>query len=67
MTTAAIRTRDLSVVLGANPVLAGIDLTVAEGEAVALMGGNGSGKSTLLKALLGIVPTTAGHAQLRGV
>jgi zinc transport system ATP-binding protein len=31
------------------------------------MGGNGSGKSTLLKALLGIVPTTAGHAQLRGV
>ncbi|MEX5299935.1 ATP-binding cassette domain-containing protein [Kocuria sp. CPCC 205292] len=63
---AAIRTADLAVVLGAAPVLRGVDLTVADGEAVALMGGNGSGKSTLIKALLGIVPVASGEARLFG-
>ena len=38
------------------PVLAGLNLTVAEGEAVGLIGANGSGKSTLLSALCGLTP-----------
>lgn len=61
-----IRTEDLTVVLGAAPVLRGVDLAVADGEAVALMGGNGSGKSTLIKALLGVVPIASGRARLWG-
>lgn len=62
----AIRTEGLTVAFGATPVLRGVDLSVADGEAVALMGGNGSGKSTFLKALLGIVPVASGEARLFG-
>ena len=62
----AIRMEGLIVVLGAVLVLRGVDLSVAEGEVVALMGGNGSGKSTLIKALLGIVPVASGEARLFG-
>lgn len=47
-------------------ILHGIDLTVTDGEVVALLGANGSGKSTLVKALTGIVPITAGRAEVYG-
>ncbi len=47
-------------------ILHGIDLTVTDGEVVALLGANGSGKSTLVKALTGIVPITAGRAEVFG-
>jgi branched-chain amino acid transport system ATP-binding protein len=41
-------------------VLEGISLRVEDGETVALLGTNGNGKSTLMKAMMGIVPPTAG-------
>jgi cobalt/nickel transport system ATP-binding protein len=44
--------------------LDGINLTVAEGEAVALLGANGSGKSTLLKILDGLFTPTTGHLRV---
>jgi zinc transport system ATP-binding protein len=48
-------------------VLRGVDLAVRPGEVVAVMGANGSGKSTLVRALLGLVPLSAGRTELYGV
>jgi branched-chain amino acid transport system ATP-binding protein len=51
-----LEVRALSSHYGRIQALAGIDLTVAEGELVALVGGNGAGKSTLLRAISGVQP-----------
>jgi len=48
----------LSSHYGRIQALAGIDLTVAEGELVALVGANGAGKSTLLRAISGVQPSS---------
>jgi zinc transport system ATP-binding protein len=48
-------------------VLRGVDLAVRPGEVVAVMGANGSGKSTLVRALLGLVPLSAGRTELYGM
>jgi len=49
------------------PVLMGIDLDVARGDFVALMGPSGSGKSTLLNLIAGIDSPTAGEILVDGV
>ena len=71
MTTdrAIIETRGLTKVFGANGMavhaLRGIDLTVARGEFVALVGPSGSGKSTLM-AIIGCLDSpTGGHVRPR--
>lgn len=48
----------------ATPTLDGLDLAIAPGTAVALMGRNGSGKSTLLAHLVGILRPEAGRVLL---
>jgi zinc transport system ATP-binding protein len=61
-----IRLRNGVVALGGRTVLRGVDLRVDPGDVVALLGANGSGKSTLVRALVGLVPLTAGEIELFG-
>ncbi|HEV7306992.1 ABC transporter ATP-binding protein [Ensifer sp.] len=51
---------------GRIEVLHGIDLEVASGEIVTVVGANGAGKTTLLKCLSGIQPVSAGSIVFRG-
>jgi phospholipid/cholesterol/gamma-HCH transport system ATP-binding protein len=47
-------------------VLNGIDLDVAEGESLVIIGGSGSGKSVLLKCILGLITPDAGSIEIDG-
>jgi branched-chain amino acid transport system ATP-binding protein len=51
---------------GRLPVIFGIDLTVEEGEIVALLGLNGAGKTTTLRAISGMIPVLAGSVRFGG-
>ncbi|MBB3148106.1 branched-chain amino acid transport system ATP-binding protein [Phyllobacterium trifolii] len=50
---------------GGKPVLQGVDLTIREGEIVAIIGRNGVGKSTLIKSLIGLLPSDKGSVLFR--
>jgi polar amino acid transport system ATP-binding protein len=52
---------------GPLEVLKGIDLTVAKGEVLTVIGGSGSGKSTLLTCINGLEPINAGRILIDGV
>lgn len=51
---------------GKVPVVRGIDLQVAAGEVVGILGHNGMGKTTLLKLIMGFLPATGGRVRFRG-
>jgi branched-chain amino acid transport system ATP-binding protein len=51
---------------GAIEALAGVSLTVREGEVVTLIGSNGAGKSTTLRAICGLTPAVAGTITFAG-
>ena len=57
-----------NVSAGYGPVIAlrGIDLEIAAGEVVALIGSNGAGKSTTLKTISGLVTPSEGTIELEG-
>jgi len=57
----AVVLRDVTKSFGEREVLSGVNLTVAEGEFVALLGASGSGKTTLLRLLLGLEEVTNGE------
>ena len=59
MNGALVSIRDLRVAFGGVPVLHGVSLDVAPGEAVALVGESGCGKSITWLAALGLLPRTA--------
>lgn len=58
--------RGLQKKYGLKPVLRGIDLTLAQGERMALLGANGAGKTTLLRILAGLTKPAAGTVRING-
>ncbi len=66
--TPALLASNLAKSFGAFRALKGVDLTINQGEVVALLGENGSGKSTLVKILSGYhVPEPGGSLQMNGL
>ncbi|CAN5786085.1 hypothetical protein BH23ACT2_BH23ACT2_23180 [soil metagenome] len=65
-TAALLEVRDVDVSYGSVQILFGVDLAVAQGEAVALLGTNGAGKSTLLRAVSGLVAPDRGAVTFDG-
>ncbi len=51
---------------GSVPVLFGVSMRIAEGEAVGLIGRNGMGRTTTVNAILGMCPPTSGEIHFKG-
>ncbi|MCP4328876.1 MAG: ABC transporter ATP-binding protein [Alphaproteobacteria bacterium] len=66
MSAPLLQLRGLSVAYGALTAVHEVDLAVAAGEAVALLGANGAGKSTLINTIAGLVPAAAGSIHYNG-
>ena len=64
---AAVATRGLTRRFGEVQAVADVALTIARGEMFGLVGPDGAGKSTLIRLLCGILPPTAGSAELLGL
>ena len=62
----ALEIHDLTVAYHTQPVLWDIDLTLPEGQLIAIVGPNGAGKSTLLKAVLGLIKPVTGWVKICG-
>ncbi len=63
---AKIRIRGLTKRFGDKLVLDGIDLDVAPGTSMVVIGGSGSGKSVLIKCILGLIEPDAGSIEIDG-
>lgn len=66
MTHATLNIRAVAKNFGAVAALAGVDLTAAAGERIALLGHNGAGKTTLFKLILGFLTPDAGAIAIAG-
>lgn len=55
-----------SVAYGQSRVITGLNLHLAAGEIVALVGRNGMGKTTLMKSLIGMIPSSGGELLFEG-
>ncbi|HSK50224.1 MAG TPA: ABC transporter ATP-binding protein [Solirubrobacterales bacterium] len=66
MTAPMLEAHGVQVELGGTEILHGADLTLHEGELVAIVGPNGAGKSTLVRAVSGLLKPTAGTVRWSG-
>jgi phospholipid/cholesterol/gamma-HCH transport system ATP-binding protein len=64
--TPKIAMRDVKKAFGNKKVLDGINLTVAPGESLVIIGGSGSGKSVTLKCILGLIKPDSGSIMIDG-
>ena len=67
MSTAKISLRGVHKAFGAHAVLKGIDIDIAEGSVISLIGPSGSGKSTLLRCINLLEPIDDGEILLDGI
>ncbi|OYW38586.1 MAG: ABC transporter ATP-binding protein [Hydrogenophilales bacterium 12-61-10] len=66
MVETVIDVRDIHTTLGGISIHRGLNLSVARGEVIALIGGSGTGKSVLLREIIGLLKPQAGHIELFG-
>jgi branched-chain amino acid transport system ATP-binding protein len=63
---ALLETHGLTAFYGDFQALFGVDMTLGEGETVAVIGANGAGKSTLLRSISGLIRNRPGHIRFDG-
>ncbi len=66
MTHPMIEMRQVAKAFGSNEVLRGVDLEVAKGSSLVIIGGSGTGKSVALKCVLGLIEPDAGEIRVDG-
>jgi len=64
--TPALELTDLHAWYGDAHVLQGVNLHIAQGQVVALLGRNGSGRSTMLRAIMGLTGSRSGSVRIHG-
>ena len=64
--TGLLHTQGLTAFYGDFQALFGVDITVGEGQAVAIIGANGAGKTTFLRAITGMLPAAGGDVTFEG-
>ena len=52
----SVTIRNLTIVIGGKTIVSHVDLDIADGERVGLIGSSGSGKSMIAKAMMGLLP-----------
>ncbi len=62
----ALEAEGLRTFYGKSQILHGVDLTVGEGEIVAVLGRNGAGKTTTMRSLVGLTPPRSGTVRIFG-
>lgn len=67
MSTPKIKLTDVHKRFGRKVVLDGVNLEIAEGESLVIIGGSGSGKSVTLKTILGLIKPDSGTIEIDGV
>lgn len=63
----SLRLQEVTVRIGGRPLLRSINLDVAPGEVLAVVGQSGSGKTTLLRSIAGLEPISEGAVELGGI
>jgi len=66
MTEPLIELKGVSKSFGGNIILDQVDLTIHQGEALAIIGPSGTGKSTILRIIAGLLSTDAGEIYVQG-
>jgi zinc/manganese transport system ATP-binding protein len=66
VTDSVLRLTGAALAYGSRTLWSGLDLDIAAGEFVAVLGANGSGKTSLIRVILGLQPLTAGRLEVSG-